>query len=857
MDIENQVSTVPVGGRGIVRARAPWLELGARATAAVCALSELRDCATEIASQACAFGALASCVFVPGDERTLRLQGVYELPSLLQESLRTLPLDEDSLAAEAWRRRELSFRRSNPQTTALDLRALQMIAKDASFAAVPLVAGSEGCGVLLLALALRSDSAYEGLAALVRLAPTFAAALRSARAYSAERRHRVQAELVLELQQTVVGGEGVVGVLDRIGECARKLTRARGCAVGLFDRESDGAFSTWVCGGSSPEAATALHRPEHPEPLPGVVHSALGADCPLGLKASKLAGEDLLAVTLSWADRPMANLYVLSPEGGGLFSDEDAEGLTLMARQASVALEHARREEALVEANATLVDELSELGRTAARLQSNEERFRSLVEGTEDAMFRIRLSPPAFEYVSPSILRLMGVAPEEAYQDPAAVKERIHPADRPLLRALFRSPEAFRGPLQLRVRQPGGEDGCLEMRVVPEYDDDGVPVALVGVARDVTERMLAENEREALLANVASERSWLRAVMEGSPVGIILHRDGLMHANRRVEELLGLRIGPSLPLTRILDRMRHLDGSPITEEQMLSTRALRGERTSAQEVRVVHPDGTAVPVLVCACPIRSASGEVLGAATIVDDLSSVKDLERLREEWTAVIAHDLRQPVHSILLSSGFIERAVAGTTAERHARHIVTSAQLLERMIVDLLDASRVEANQLSIEPERVDVLSLVMAVLDRRAAADGRPVVLDADSNLPAVEVDPARFEQVLGNLVSNAIKYGSPGTPVRVELRRRGELVEAGVINQGRGIPQEDLPNLFKRFQRSNSVRAARISGVGLGLYIARGLVEAHGGTIWAESTPGATTAFRFTVPLAPARCSGGEV
>ena len=104
------------------------------------------------------------------------------------------------------------------------------------------------------------------------------------------------------------------------------------------------------------------------------------------------------------------------------------------------------------------------------------------------------------------------------------------------------------------------------------------------------------------------------------------------------------------------------------------------------------------------------------------------------------------------------------------------------------------------------------------------------------------------MLENLLGNAAKYGEPGTPILVDATRKGEMIEVTVTNRGPGIPADQLPNLFNRFARTKEARASRESGLGLGLYISKGLVEAHGGRLWAESVPGETTTFHFTVPLA---------
>jgi signal transduction histidine kinase len=141
------------------------------------------------------------------------------------------------------------------------------------------------------------------------------------------------------------------------------------------------------------------------------------------------------------------------------------------------------------------------------------------------------------------------------------------------------------------------------------------------------------------------------------------------------------------------------------------------------------------------------------------------------------------------------------------------------------------------------------VREVAERAAAvAPGNPVRVETRGSIPRIQADAARIEQVLGNLLSNGAKYGSPGSEILVVVERRDDAVELAVINQGEGIPAEELPKLFRRFHRSRRATERKISGLGLGLFIAKGLVEAHGGRIWAESIPNQTTRFCFTLPVA---------
>jgi signal transduction histidine kinase len=145
------------------------------------------------------------------------------------------------------------------------------------------------------------------------------------------------------------------------------------------------------------------------------------------------------------------------------------------------------------------------------------------------------------------------------------------------------------------------------------------------------------------------------------------------------------------------------------------------------------------------------------------------------------------------------------------------------------------------------VDLSALIEKVVeDLRETTTGYSIEVTDEPDLVA-SIDSDRIQQVLENLLGNAAKYGEPGAPIQVEAARKGEMIEVTVTNRGAGIPAAQLPDLFNRFARTKEARASRESGLGLGLYISKGLVEAHGGHLWAESVPGETTTFHFTIPL----------
>jgi signal transduction histidine kinase len=236
---------------------------------------------------------------------------------------------------------------------------------------------------------------------------------------------------------------------------------------------------------------------------------------------------------------------------------------------------------------------------------------------------------------------------------------------------------------------------------------------------------------------------------------------------------------------------------------------------------------------------------------ILQDIADRKELERLREEWAAVVAHDLRQPVNTIGLAAETLVRRSRHELPERDRlalERIGAASKRLGRMINDLLDVSRIESRRLAIECQPVELgvfIDSVVDSLDDLIAGHELSVVAGAEQ---VVWIDPDRIHQVLGNLISNAAKYGASDTPIVIEAIPRDDQVEVVVTNHGPGIPADQLPLLFSRFTRARAAREGRTPGLGLGLYIAKGLIEAHGGRLWAESTPGQTTSFHFTVPRA---------
>jgi PAS domain S-box-containing protein len=352
------------------------------------------------------------------------------------------------------------------------------------------------------------------------------------------------------------------------------------------------------------------------------------------------------------------------------------------------------------------------------------------------------------------------------------------------------------------------------------------------------------------------ERAWLQTVIDQMPEGVVLSDEtGATRVENRSMQVFARDTGRSDRLGQpVRYDLRLPNGQPVGRDEYPQIRALLGDVTTiGLELSLRHPDGRMVPMLVSAAPVFDAQGNRSGAVTIYQNISTLKELERMREEWSSVVAHDLRQPLGIIVLEVEVLRRMIEQKQIEESQKvvdRIRRSAMRLNSMIDDLLDVSRIEARQLSLTRVETDLALLTEDAVERLSSlAPGHVVQFRAQVKPALALVDSARFEQVLGNLISNAAKYGAPGDEISIELIRFGAEYKVAVTNRGGGISAEDIAKLFQRFTRSETTQSGSVPGLGLGLYICKNLVEAHGGHIWAESIPGQTTTIHFTVPMLP--------
>jgi PAS domain S-box-containing protein len=310
----------------------------------------------------------------------------------------------------------------------------------------------------------------------------------------------------------------------------------------------------------------------------------------------------------------------------------------------------------------------------------------------------------------------------------------------------------------------------------------------------------------------------------------------------------------------------------MDEEPQILERLKRGERVDHFETTRLRKDGTPLDVSVTISPIRNASGRVIGASKIARDVTALKrvmaDRERLlnaeqaarreaeratrmKDEFLATLSHELRTPLNAIL-GWAQVLRSTDPATPDELAQGLETierNARIQGQLIDELLDISRIISGRLRLDVRRVDLPAIVESAVDSvRPAADARGIRIYkvVDPNSGPVSGDANRLQQVLWNLLTNAIKFTPRGGNVQVFLQRIGSHIELTVSDTGQGISADFLPHVFARFSQADASTTRRHGGMGLGLAIVRHLVELHGGTVRASSR-GEGQGATFTVAL----------
>ncbi len=390
---------------------------------------------------------------------------------------------------------------------------------------------------------------------------------------------------------------------------------------------------------------------------------------------------------------------------------------------------------------------------------------------------------------------------------------------------------------------------------------NGEPAVLM-VVWETTEQVVARRHAEEdaerihkLNDDLASVALQMRTVLDELPCGVVIaDEEGRITVTNKEADRLFAR-----PVPRDQEyaaqaslQICHPDGSACDPRLLpLTSSALDGSVHTNVELVIRQPGGTVLPVLASSAPIRAA-GQLQGAVGVLQDISALKELDRLKDEFLSIAAHELRTPLTSIKGYSQLLQRRArtlpAGEDWSVALDTIESQVNKMVSLVGRLLDVSRIQSNCLELEIESVDLVQTAMgAVAEAQISTKNHRLSFSTEQRTIVGRWDRQRISEVIADLVRNAIQYSPDGGRVEVRIQRQHGTVTLSVEDEGIGIAPEALPHVFERSYRSSAALRHHYQGLGLGLYISNGIVERHGGRMWVESEVGKGSTFYFSLPL----------
>ena len=502
-------------------------------------------------------------------------------------------------------------------------------------------------------------------------------------------------------------------------------------------------------------------------------------------------------------------------------------------------------------------------------LRDLQSRYRLLSENLHDLIYRFRLHPPGFEYVSPSSTKLLGYSPEEFYQNPRLVFQLNVEEDAEKIKDLLRGrPESFEKPLVIRWRRKDGQQGWFEQYNTPIYDPKGKLEAIAGVARDITERINYEEQLRQ------SEARYYQIFDSNQAIKLLIDpKDGqIVEVNQAAVEFYGYpkecflemnicQINP-LPWPTIQKRL-------IEATQKKSASFLFPHRLSSGEIRQVEVFTGPVTVgrkLYLYSIVHDVTDRVQAEARLLAAKGVAEEANRVKGEFLANVSHEIRTPLNAVLGFTELLAQSVQNPEAQQYVNSIRTSGVHLLHLINDILDLSKIEAGGLQMANEPLaprEVLEEMEQMFRLEFERKGLRFGCRVDASVPKwLHWDRGKLHQILTNLISNALKFTETGW-VEVEFWAVPDLIDPdkvelgiSVEDTGIGIAPDQQEKVFESFRQQEGQSARRFGGTGLGLTIVKRLTEFLAGRLSLASQPGKGSRFELRFPRV-ASLKKGEV
>lgn len=486
----------------------------------------------------------------------------------------------------------------------------------------------------------------------------------------------------------------------------------------------------------------------------------------------------------------------------------------------------------------------------------------TLIEGDGELRVREAVGVPrgALEAFNQAIARVVDVSPSSLRVSDSTSLVRGLPAGD--------ATEAFEGSLSRFATQFAG--GAYEWIALPL----GIGEELLGKLYVLRRRggVFSPNDRQVLQSfadqaavavnnarlyqQLTAQKKRLDAILDSTADGVVI-MDSAHHValwNRALTALTGIEPGDAIgrPFEDVVRLVDKRAGSTLAEAEANGWPLVGSSHPLFVEGDLVGAAGRAVSVEITFAPLFERSGTLVNIVANVRDITRFREADQMKSTFVSVVSHELKTPVALIKGYASTLRRPDANwdaATRSESLKVIEDESDRLAELIDNLLDASRAQAGSFKLVRVELDIDQLVNDVVGRlRPQAPRHRLVADVPADLPLVYADHARITQVVSNLLSNAVKYSPEGGLIRVFSRVTPAEVVISVSDEGSGIAEADQSRLFTRFQRLDNALTRRAPGTGLGLFLSKSIIDAHGGRIWVESDGRHGSTFSFSLPRA---------
>ncbi len=492
----------------------------------------------------------------------------------------------------------------------------------------------------------------------------------------------------------------------------------------------------------------------------------------------------------------------------------------------------------------------------AKKLLASEERLSLALQVSNEGVWDWNLRSDQI-YFSPRFFTMLGYQPGELPETLDTWTRLIHPADREEAVARGKKylekhqEKRFKSEYRMTTRD-GGIVHILCRAEAVEFDDTGKPTRMVGTHMDITESKRAQENRIKALQDTEEALEKIDVILKSVADGLVVAdlNNRVVLINKAAENLAGVTIGN--PLGRQIGEVFNEEG---LSKQLLA--ALIGEKEPTPlEWKVSEPGSLVVQTIQARTSVvTTKDGKKSGTITTLRDVTRERELDQMKSEFISTAAHELRTPLTTVLgYAELLLNKDEYGVTDPRLQQElleaIVHKAGRLETIISELLDLSRIQTGQtISLDKTNVDIRRILeQVVAEYRGVAPAYRFTEAYPAQRVEIAADPNKIEQVMENLLSNAIKFSPKGSTIKIIGGVDKERYNVQVTDEGRGMTREQVKRVFDKFYRADASDTAK-EGLGLGMSIAREIVEAHGGEIHVNSAPGRGTCITFALPLNP--------